>query len=236
VYKGSYEINDIMQKQVILCQRATSNVLYVIIVAVVILYLSPHLLLSQGLGTLYGTVKDAVTGNPITGATVSMGSRRAVTNSQGRYVIRDIPPSFQSNFEILGFRFTNFPMTTSFLADVRDGSSDIVQCTSANYFSYRNTEVSIRACQRTELNITLSQEILPGSLRFVLTWGAIPWDLDSELFVPSIGGNAPQGVNCCRHRGFINFPPFAYLDRDATRGYGPETITIRQLFPGTYTY
>jgi hypothetical protein len=68
--------------------------------------------------------------------------------------------------------------------------------------------------------------------RIVLTWGGQPQDLDSYLWTPEarpykVYYNTP---------GFTDAFPYAFLDQDDQDGYGPETITIFQLVPGTYLY
>ena len=37
-------------------------------------------------------------------------------------------------------------------------------------------------------------------------------------------------------RGSATSPPYATLDIDKVDGYGPETVTIKQSFSGTYIY
>lgn len=71
-------------------------------------------------------------------------------------------------------------------------------------------------------------------LRFVLSWGEHPSDLDSHLYTPLI-----QGLG---YHVYYNNPmdasqlPYVGLDVDDTDGYGPETISINELYPGTYHY
>ncbi|HIG32632.1 MAG TPA: hypothetical protein EYQ09_04235 [Flavobacteriales bacterium] len=38
------------------------------------------------------------------------------------------------------------------------------------------------------------------------------------------------------NRGSATAAPYVTLDTDNTQGYGPETITIKQSFEGTYIY
>lgn len=193
------------------------------------------ILRAQGFGTLYGKVTDAVTGEVIPNAAIKFAGVSTTTNRFGQYLIRNLPATFQSDFTALNPRLGIFPLSITLLQTSRDGISGRVECTSANYFPYRNSEVKIIPCKRTELNISMTKEIVPGSLRFILTWKDRPADLDSYLFIPSINGAAPTFITYNRP-GAIFVSPLAYLDRDARNGFGPETITIRQLFPGTYTY
>jgi uncharacterized delta-60 repeat protein len=74
----------------------------------------------------------------------------------------------------------------------------------------------------------------PETVRLVLTWGAEPRDLDAHLDTPEIAGT--------NFHVFFGAPgsladlPFAQLDVDDVDGFGPETITITNTFPGTYSY
>jgi len=70
--------------------------------------------------------------------------------------------------------------------------------------------------------------------RITLTWGANPRDLDSHLWTPSIGGHSYHVY--FSSKGSENSPPYAELDVDDVSSYGPENITIKQLFSGTYYY
>ena len=74
----------------------------------------------------------------------------------------------------------------------------------------------------------------PGEIRMVLNWGENPSDLDSHLKTPQINGQRYHIMYS--NRGSSNSNPFVTLDVDDTDGYGPETITIKQTFSGTYLY
>jgi len=73
-----------------------------------------------------------------------------------------------------------------------------------------------------------------GEMRFVLTWGVSPSDLDSYLETPEIGGT--EYTIYYSNTGSETAAPYATLDRDDMSSYGPETITIFQLQSGTYRY
>jgi len=70
--------------------------------------------------------------------------------------------------------------------------------------------------------------------KFILTWGQYPTDLDSYLFTPEIGGT--DYVIYYGDPGSGDAPPYAWLDVDDTSSWGPEAITIEQLFPGLYYF
>ncbi len=73
-----------------------------------------------------------------------------------------------------------------------------------------------------------------NSFRLVLLWGDSPSDLDSHLTTPLVGGQNYHVYYASR--GSVLGAPFANLDVDDVNGKGPETITITNFSPGTYTY
>ncbi len=87
-------------------------------------------------------------------------------------------------------------------------------------------------------NISLNPIVSPTEeYRIVLEWGANPSDLDSHLWTPSIGGTSYHIYYVTKNLyDDLNSPPYADLDVDDINSYGPETITIASLQPGTYTY
>jgi hypothetical protein len=76
--------------------------------------------------------------------------------------------------------------------------------------------------------LTLAQA--GAGLTMKLTWGELPFDLDSHLYTPA-GDEIYYGSP-----GNLIAAPFANLDVDDTSSYGPEVITISRLMVGTYTY
>lgn len=71
--------------------------------------------------------------------------------------------------------------------------------------------------------------------RIVLTWGRDPWDLDSHLIGPTVGDG--QFHTWYADTVYLYEDVLiADLDLDDVSSYGPETTTIRQVMPGTYTF
>lgn len=70
--------------------------------------------------------------------------------------------------------------------------------------------------------------------RFTLTWGETPRDLDSHLFTPVIGGDSHHVY--FGNKGNREGAPYAELDVDDTSGFGPENLTVYELYPGTYVF
>ena len=88
-----------------------------------------------------------------------------------------------------------------------------------HYATYENNFEIENSEQCYEENISISPALEDGQRRFVLTWGAMPRDLDSHLKLPT----GSQVYYSNRAAGGAN------LDVDDTSSYGPETITLNQL-------
>ncbi|MCP4582559.1 MAG: hypothetical protein GY839_13200 [candidate division Zixibacteria bacterium] len=70
--------------------------------------------------------------------------------------------------------------------------------------------------------------------QFTLTWGEVPYDLDSHIWTPMIGVSSHHIYWV--ERGSIAGEPYVFLDVDDLFSWGPEHIVIQQEFPGTYYY
>ncbi len=84
------------------------------------------------------------------------------------------------------------------------------------------------------LSIVLTPIVSVGQYRIVLTWSDSPEDLDSHLWTPLIDGYRYHIYYV--YMGSSSTLPYASLDVDQIFGYGPETITISQIYSGTYYY
>lgn len=81
---------------------------------------------------------------------------------------------------------------------------------------------------------TFTLPIFALPVRIMLTWGSEPHDLDAHFWTPMIQGQTWHVYSA--NPGHLNNAPYCTLDVDSTNGYGPEQITISQVFPGTYKY
>lgn len=187
----------------------------------------------EGTGTLTGMVTDALNGNPIEGALVSVAGLSATTNASGNYTINNIPTGALSAAFNASTTQGEAPLTVNFFDQSGDGTSSVT-CAKTGYITYINNQVVIEQGQSLTLNISLSQTLGEGALRFVINWGASPSDLDSHLNTPEIEGQVFHIYYS--DQGSATEAPYAALDHDVVTGYGPETMTIYQMFPGTYQY
>src|SRR5690554_2550470 len=105
----------------------------------------------------------------------------------------------------------------------------------ASGFTTSTQTVAVPANGTATLNFVLSPTLPAGQFRIVLTCGAQPSDLDSHLWVPINGGTSFSEVDYITE-GSLTSSPFAQSDVDDITGFGPETTTITQVLPGTYTF
>lgn len=85
--------------------------------------------------------------------------------------------------------------------------------------------------RRTGVASAMSPKLSGHAVRFVLMWGNHPRDLDSHLKLPTGCKVAWNNRKCSGSRNGL-----ARLDHDATRGHGPETVTIPKPVKGLYSY
>jgi PKD repeat protein len=184
-----------------------------------------------GTSTLTGMVTDALNGNPIPNATVSVGGLSDITDANGNYSITNIPAG------VLNANFTATPtsgnanLTVQF-TDLSAESTHTVTASAAGYTNYTNSSVVIPAGGSLQLQISLSPSLASGQYRIVLSWGENPLDLDLHLKTPMIEGTTYHIYY--NDKGSVLSPPYDTLDIDDTQSYGPETNTIYDLFPGDY--
>ncbi len=179
---------------------------------------------------LEGYVTDAITKMGLPGVFVSIAGRSAVTDAAGRYRIESIPTN------VILANFSGEPRSgkTPLLVHFTDLSSIASYTLVATAEGYMGTEFNLSFVEgetKTK-SFSMTPIIEPGEMRLVLNWGAQPRDLDLHLRTPNVEGHAHEIY--WDNRGNISNPPYVYLDADHQEGYGPETITISKLHPGTY--
>ena len=95
-----------------------------------------------------------------------------------------------------------------------------------------NTATAGPAVSNIALDPCLVTTTSTGGFSIKLTWGASPSDLDSYLFTP----NSYRVSFRTAELGSLIALPFAQLDIDNQRSFGPEVVTITKLMQGTYVY
>jgi hypothetical protein len=102
-------------------------------------------------------------------------------------------------------------------------------------FSYYSMDYNNETFYLPQVHISaLTYQSGESDYKFILTWGQDPSDLDSYLWTPDIEGSTYQVWY--GSRGSETTAPYAWLDVDDVTSYGPEVMTIVDLYPGTYTY
>ena len=177
----------------------------------------------RGAATISGQVLDAQTGAGAEDATVIFvfnngGSGLALSAMVGDDEIADLVITTDAN----GNYTANEAPTGSFRQIIRrDGYAENI---------VGNVDIGEGENQLDPQAI--SEQLQEGELRIVLSWGESPRDLDAHLTGPQADGSRFHVYFGNRRPGGSN----AELDRDDTRSYGPETITITALRDGMYRY
>lgn len=154
------------------------------------------------MGLASGKVLDASTGNPIPEVEVKFqeDEQKTYTNDSGVWYLEVTPGKKNLVLQKEGYNFTPVQLKVS------KDQPTLVE----------------------EKNLVGNPKLEQGNIRFVLTWGYLPKDLDSHLITPNkemvyFGNKNPYGAG-------------ANLDVDDVTSYGPETITITDLQEGEYIY
>lgn len=113
-------------------------------------------------------------------------------------------------------------------ANLPQGTYSVV-ATKTGYITVRTT-VFVRGGRNVRLNINMSPTLPAGQYRIAVTWGKHPKDLDSYFTTPGGCTISYRRKRCTRRGGRTE------LDLDAVHGFGPETITIKHLGRGMYSY
>lgn len=152
-------------------------------------------------GTVTGYVIDSTSGDGVEGVTVFYSDNPFFTTES----------LYDGSFSL------DVPVGIGVISFEKDG------------YTFQDLTVTVEMDYTTNLNssdIIANPNLSTGQLRFVLTWGDTPRDLDSHLLLPNnehiyYSNKTGTGVN---------------LDVDDTSSYGPETTTITSQLSGEYNY
>ncbi|MGP8236222.1 MAG: immunoglobulin domain-containing protein, partial [Limisphaerales bacterium] len=183
---------------------------------------------------LTGEVTDAVTGLPLPGVRIMVGTNTTSTDALGDYRIPGVSAGVFADFTA-GPRSGPVPLTVQFTNLTVLNGAQLVAVTNG-YANYTNDTLQL-ATDDVVTNVFSMSPLLPEyPMHFVLNWAAQPRDLDGHLLIPAIDGTSYHVYYPPQYRGSLDSLPFAELNTDVTNGYGPETITVAQFFPGLYSY
>lgn len=153
---------------------------------------------ASGNGRIEGLVTDAVSGSRLFEANVILVGQENRSTTTGT----------DGGYFFDGLPYRDYQMTA----------------TLAGYIVVSKT-VSLSAPVMT-VNFVMSSQMELGMYRIVLTWAAVPRDLDAHI---STRVNQVAYEVYWSSKGSKDTAPFITLDHDSTHGYGPETITIFEL-------
>jgi len=166
-------------------------------------------------------LSDAVTGEAISGGTVTVGSSSATTDVDG----------------------------LAQLTNLTSGTAQ-VEATATGYVQADRQATLTCSDEPVEIGMALSSSsgdnaLSANEVRVILTWGENPRDLDSHLTGPSDTSDGTTSDTENRFHVYYSYKnaDVASLDVDDVSSYGPETITIVSpyeegdiLRPGLYRY
>lgn len=95
------------------------------------------------------------------------------------------------------------------------------------------SETMAAAGQTFDNFYTEADGVVPQIATVILTWGAMPTDLDSHMTIPTEGSRSHVYYSSL---GSLVNTPYCALNTDDTTSFGPEIITVTRAFTGTYRY
>lgn len=162
-----------------------------------------------------GTVKNALTGVSVNGATIKL--RKGWNNKSGNYV-KNILGTVRSTKTLSDGTFSLSVSVGTYTAEVsRDGYV-------TGYYNVISGDTGMLS-PLANTTMVLTPVLADDEYRIVLTWGSTPSDLDSHLTY-YVDGIQKCHVYYGRKIGTYNGEKIAQLDLDDTSSYGPETVTI----------
>jgi Fe-S cluster biogenesis protein NfuA len=184
-----------------------------------IVYLEQLLFISssQIRGSASGIVTNAVTGGPIDAVTVSL--REGINMREG-------PVLASTMTDAAGmYSFSNL-----------GAGNYTAEASKSGFITTHFTVAVIGGQTKGDQNTSISPVLPEGQWRIVLTWGEIPQDLDAHFTGPEFQDDSRFHVyfdnRAYEHEEIL----YVELDVDATRGFGPETITLYRDTTGYGVY
>ena len=160
------------------------------------------------MGSVTGTIADAVSGFGISGSTYKLRNGWNMTSGQ---VLTE--GTFADSNYSLAYAVGNYTLEVN-----RDD------------YMTNWVNIAIAKGNSTPYNIVLTpSNMQTGVMRIVLTWGDTPPDIDSHTFGPTLTDASQEFHIYFANKDFDNGNITLDLDLDDTDGHGPETTTITML-------
>jgi hypothetical protein len=168
----------------------------------------------SSIGSISGTIHNALNNNGV--ASLNIQLRRYINQRSGAILQTTITDQ-NGNFTFSNLTAGNYTL----------------EIQGEGYLTTYLTATNIGG-QVDQINGVISPELSNSSqFRVVLTWGETPRDLDAHLTGPTESNDRFHIYYRSRGSRNLDNVPYAYLDRDDTSSFGPETITIGQLLSDT---
>lgn len=171
----------------------------------------------SGIGSISGKILNALNANGVDG--LSLKIRKGINVISGS-ILGTTSTSNGGNYS-----FTNL-----------QGGNYTVEAGGTGYNTIYFSVIVIGGTNTGNQNATITPLLTGSEIRIILTWGELPYDLDSHtsgplssgeryhMYYPYSGNNSP-------------WPTVVKLDVDDVSSYGPETTTLyQQLSGGTYRF
>jgi hypothetical protein len=174
---------------------------------------------------IWGTIKDALTGDPLSGVTIKL--RRGWDTKSGAFV-KDI-------YGNVGDYSVTSSADGTYHMEALEGSYTAELSKDGYVTGYANL-----VCGQEDISqdAVITPVLSESQYRVVLTWGESPYDIDSHLTGPLSDGGRFH-VYYSNRTAFDGDEKVAELDVDDITSYGPETITTTlstQGVSGVYRY
>ena len=163
-------------------------------------------------GIVSGTARNALDNSVIPNLNVHV--RRYINKRTGD-ILNTIQTDQNGNFSLANLESGNY--TLEFHGD--------------GFITNYVTALSI-GDETTTKDVVISPQLGSSQFRIVLSWGESPRDLDSHLTGPYEDEGRFHIYYSYRGNENSEQSPYAWLDRDDTSSFGPETITIFKLVSG----
>lgn len=159
--------------------------------------------------------------------------RGVVRDSVTGAVVKDATVGFREPDKSDYFYQTNTGQTGAYISPALRPGTYAMDVRQNGYVISRNAHVEVSRGQVAQENVSLTQPLENGVYRITMSWtgpksNAVR-DVDSYLKIPGVVQPLYYGIPRQDYYG-------SHLDRDEQQWNGPETVTIKKVYAGTYRY